>query len=186
MIVYCHSYRFHLGLGCRSGAYLLYGINSTLIWLFCVLSSILSHCYKTSERGTATSTFIWGASLALRHTAKTLAACNAVWLFLSAIFQFTNLDNTCWCNSNKLSLHSKAYTVITYTEPFLTGIKIAWAGGLVMAFFTAALFLIGSMFCGNVRRRSQRVYRCSGWHQRVATRNLHPILTFCKHAQLTL
>jgi len=32
--------------------------------------------------------------------------------------------------------------VITYTEPFLTGIKIAWAGGLVMAFLTAALFLI--------------------------------------------
>jgi len=130
------------GLGCRSGAYLLYGINSTLIWLFCVLSSILAHCYKESKKGTATSTFIWGASLALRHTAKTLAACNAVWLFLSAIFQFTNLDDTCWCNSSKLSLHSKAYTVITYTDPLLTSIKTAWAGGLAMTFFTAGLFLI--------------------------------------------
>ncbi len=142
MIVYCHSYGFHLGLGCRSGAYVLYGINSTLIWLFCVLSSVLAHCYKAFRKGTAASTFVWGVSLALRHTAKSVAACNAVWLFLTAIFQFGNLDNTCWCNSSKLSLGSKAYTVITYTEPFLTGIKIAWAGGLVMAFFTAALFLI--------------------------------------------
>ncbi|KAF8345409.1 hypothetical protein F5887DRAFT_1192053 [Amanita rubescens] len=104
--------------------------------------SILAHCYKESKKGTATSTFIWGASLALRHTAKTLAACNAVWLFLSAIFQFTNLDDTCWCNTSKLSLHSKAYTVITYRDPLLASIKIAWAGGLTMAFLTAALFLV--------------------------------------------
>ena len=148
MIVYCHSHRFNLGLGCRSAAYLLYGINSTLIWLFCVLSSVLAHWYRsitsksTATNGTATSTLIFAASLFLRYVAKCVAACNAVWLFLTAIFQFSNLDDNCWCNSSKLSLHSKAYTVIMYTGPFLTNIKIAWAGGLVMAFLTAALFLV--------------------------------------------
>jgi hypothetical protein len=65
-----------------------------------------------------------------------------VWLFLTAILQFGNVDDTCWCNSTKLSLHSRAYIVINYPDPFLTGIKIAWAGGLVMSFLTAALFLI--------------------------------------------
>ncbi|KAF8345426.1 hypothetical protein F5887DRAFT_180604 [Amanita rubescens] len=127
------------GLGCRSGAYLLYGVNSTLIWFLCVLSSVLAHYYK---KGTRISTFIWGTSLVLRYTAKCLAAGNTVWLFLTAILQFGNLDDTCWCNSSKLSLHSKAYTVIIYTDSFLAGIKIAWAGGLAMAFLTAALFLI--------------------------------------------
>ncbi|KAL1747510.1 hypothetical protein HDZ31DRAFT_80355 [Schizophyllum fasciatum] len=34
------------GLGCRSGAYLLYGLLSTLVWLIMVLSSILAH-YST-------------------------------------------------------------------------------------------------------------------------------------------
>jgi hypothetical protein len=141
MIVYCHSYGYHLGLGCFSGAYLLYGVNSTSIWLFCVLSSVLAHCHEPFKDKPVTGTFIWGASLALRYMAKCVAAGNAVWLFLTAIFQFSDLDNNCWCNSNKL-FYSKAYTVITYTDPLLTFIKIAWAGGLVMSFLTAALFLI--------------------------------------------
>src|ERR1700684_846338 len=78
MIVDCHSYGFHLGLGCCSGAYLLYGVISTLIWLFCVLSSVLAHCYRSFRNDrTAIRTLIWGASLILRYTAKCMAACNA-------------------------------------------------------------------------------------------------------------
>ena len=143
MIVYCHSYGFHIGLGCCSGAYLLYGINSTLVWLFCVLSGVLADCCKTIKKDkAATRKLIWGASLVLRYAAKCLATGNAVWLFLTAIFQFSNLDDNCWCNSNKLSFHSKAYTVITYTDPVLTSIKTAWAGGLAMSFLMAAVFLI--------------------------------------------
>ena len=142
LTVYCHSYGFHLGLGCRSASYLLYGMNSTLIWILCVLSSVLSHYYKAGKKGTATSTCIWGASLVLRLTAKCVAAVNAVWLFLTAIFQFSNLYDNCWCNSSKLALGSKAYTVISYSDPVLNSIKLAWAGGMVMALFTAALFLI--------------------------------------------
>lgn len=143
MIVDCHSDGFHLGLGCCSGAYLLYGVISTLIWLFCVLSSALAHCYRTFRNDkTATRTLIWGASLILRYTAKCMAAGNAGWLFLTAIFQFSNLNDSCWCNSIKVTIHNRAYTVILYTDPLLTGVKIAWAGGLAMSVLTAALFLI--------------------------------------------
>jgi len=130
------------GLGCRSASYLLYGAISTLVWLFCVLSSVLAHCYKSIKKGTATSTFIWGASLALRHTAKLAAAGNAVWMFPTAILKYSNLYDTCWCKSNKFALGSRAYTVITYPDPVLNRIKLAWAAGLVLSFFTAALFLI--------------------------------------------
>jgi hypothetical protein len=34
------------GLACRSGSYLIYGINSTLVWIMMVTSSVLAH-YST-------------------------------------------------------------------------------------------------------------------------------------------
>ena len=121
--------------------YLLYGIISTVIWLLCVLSSILAHNYKTSQRGTA-SQLVWVTSIAFRLTAKSLAAFNVVLLFLAAILQFSNVIDNCYCNSSKLGLHSEAYTIITYTNEFLSSIKTAWAGGLIMSFTTATMFLL--------------------------------------------
>ena len=88
------------------------------------------------------SIFVRAISIAFRQTAKTLAFFNAILLFLAAIVQFSNVSNSCWCNSSKLGLHSKAYTVIAYTSDVLLNIKIAWAGGLMMSFLTAALFLL--------------------------------------------
>ena len=122
--------------------YLLYGIISTVIWLLCVLSSILTQSYKTSQMGTATSQLVWVTSIAFRLMAKSLAAFNVVLLFLAAILQFSNVIDNCYCNSSKLGLHGGAYTIITYTTDFLYKIKIAWAGGLMMSFAMAALFLL--------------------------------------------
>ena len=89
-------------------------------------------------RGTATSHFVWATSIAFRLAAKTLAALNVVLLILAALFQFSNLSDNCWCNSCKLSLHSKAYIVIIWSNDSK---KIPWAGGLMMSFLTACLFL---------------------------------------------
>ena len=118
--------------------YLLYGIISTVIWLLCVLSSILTHSYKTSH---STSRFVWVTSIAFRLMAKFLAAFNVVLLFLAAILQFSNIIDNCYCNSSKLGRRSEAYTIITYTND-LYNIKMAWAGGLMMSFAMAALFLL--------------------------------------------
>ena len=113
-----------------------------MIWFLCVLSSFLAHSYKSSPKGTTTSQFVWVVSIGCRLTAKTLAAFNAVLLFLAAVLQFSNLIDNCYCNSSKLGLRGAAYTVITYTSDFLYDIKIAWAGGLIMSLLTASLFLL--------------------------------------------
>ena len=74
--------------------------------------------------------------------AKSLAAFNAILLFLAAVLQFSNLIDSCWCNSSKLGLRGGAYTVITYTDNFLKGVKMAWAGGLIMSLLAATAFLL--------------------------------------------
>ena len=112
-----------------------------MIWLLCVLSSFLAHSYKSFKKDTTSSQFVWAISIAFRLTAKTLAVFNVVLLILAAIFQFSNLNNNCWCSSSKLSRHSKAYIVIIYTGDVFHSMKIAWAWGLLMSFLTAALFL---------------------------------------------
>ena len=114
-----------------------------MIWLLCVLSSFLVHSYKSSKtEGIATSGFVWVLAIVFRLTAKTLAFLNAILLFLTAILQFSNITDNCYCNSSKLGRHKNPYTVITFTSDFLHDIKIAWAGGLIMSLLTAALFLI--------------------------------------------
>ena len=113
-----------------------------MIWFLCVLSSFLAHSYKSSPKGTATSQFVWAVSIGCRLAAKTLAAFNAILLFLAAVLQFSNLIDSCWCNSSKLGLRGGAYTVITYTNDFLYDIKMAWAGGLIMSLLAAAAFLL--------------------------------------------
>ncbi|KAF8621770.1 hypothetical protein AX15_007507 [Amanita polypyramis BW_CC] len=131
------------GVGCRAGSHMLYGFLSTLVWALSVVSSVLAHAYTTSRQHNTTSSVIRSFSVALRHIAKSIAALNAIWLFLSAVFQFSNLSNSCWCNSTVLTLgKNRGYTVIDYPETFAKDIKNAWVGGLVMSFLTAALFVL--------------------------------------------
>lgn len=113
-----------------------------MIWFLCVLSSFLTRSYKSSPKGTATSQFVWAASICCRLTAKTLATFNTVLLFLAAVLQFSNLSDNCYCNSSKLGLHGRAYTVITYPNDFLYEIKMAWASGLIMSLLAVAPFLL--------------------------------------------
>ena len=149
----------YLGFGCRAGAYLLYTCVSTLIWLLCVVSSILSHSYKTSQKRTTTSAIVRGLSIAFRRMAKVLATVNAIGLFVTAIYQYSNLSNDCWCISGKLSLRQKAYVVVIFSNNSM-GI---WILGFVMSFLAAGLFLLAINL---LRRRPERPYQASdGWEE---------------------
>lgn len=81
-------------------------------------------------------------SIVLRHLAKTLAAFNAVWLFLSTLIHLSNLDNTCYCASDVLSLRDRGYAMIEFTADIAKSTVMAWAGGLIFSSLIAVLFLL--------------------------------------------
>ena len=65
-------------------SHIVYGLLATLVWLFCVISSILADSYGTSKTRMKAIELIGGLSIAFRLLAKTLAAMNS--LAVSAIF----------------------------------------------------------------------------------------------------
>ncbi|KAJ7447653.1 hypothetical protein FB451DRAFT_1290065 [Mycena latifolia] len=113
------------GLACRSGGYLIYALNSTIIWAMLLGSSqltdpsILSSVEKPGRRLSLSAQL----AILLRRAAKTLACLNAIWIVLTCTFQFTGVYDTCWCNSSRLYLGSRAYAAMISTE---TDIRIFW------------------------------------------------------------
>lgn len=122
------------GLGCRSGAYLLYAVTGTVIWLLMVLSSFLSYHAATSRSlatvpRTITSPRIAEMlSTALRRIGKTLAILNATWIVVVCVFQFASFFDRCYCNSSVLGLGKTAYDVINFTASDVHAMKAAWIG----------------------------------------------------------
>lgn len=93
--------------------------------------------------------------------AKILASVNAIWLVTAAIYKFSNLGNNCWCKSNKLSLHQRAYVrLVTPNTP--PGVVI-WIGGFLMSFLAAGLYLLAINL---LRKRPERPYETlGGWEE---------------------
>ncbi|KAJ7139029.1 hypothetical protein C8R44DRAFT_606472 [Mycena epipterygia] len=128
------------GLGCRSGAYLLYGGLSTLVWIMLVASSFLAH-YSTQvthniegQPVRSRAARVAGTlSIILRRLGKVLATCNAIWIVLACILQFTSFFDRCYCNSSVLGRGSFAYDVLTLLEEDLSAMKTAWIGGVGLA-----------------------------------------------------
>ncbi|KAG7095066.1 hypothetical protein E1B28_005856 [Marasmius oreades] len=139
------------GLGCRSGAYLIYATTSTLVWMMLVLSSILGHYAEESTHKHPLRPYIqpykvhfatW-FSVLLRRVGKTLAFCNAIWIVMTCIFQFTGFFSRCFCNSSVIGRGAaKAYDVIQFLAPDIVDMKMAWVGGLVLATGSAVLFIL--------------------------------------------
>ena len=135
----------YLGLGCRSGSYLLYAAISTLVWLLLIASSILSHYVTTTSRPVSDSLPRTArlTSIGLRRIGKVLAACNAFWIVALCIFQFSNLYRRCYCDSSVLMWGTKkAYMVLETTMNDAAGMISAWLGGLGLAIGSALIFMI--------------------------------------------
>ena len=136
------------GLGCRSAAYILYGIVSTMIWATMLLSSYLAHYAKVrhdhggaSHKGFNSANLAEGLATFLRRLSTFAAYCNTVAIILVCVFQFSNFFSTCYCNSSVLGRGAQnAYNIIG--TGFNHGpMKGAWIGGIVLAGGSVFVFL---------------------------------------------
>jgi hypothetical protein len=122
-----------VGLGCRSGSYLLYAAAGTLVWAMMVASSFLTHYAACAPRGPSgnprSARVARTAATALRRMGKAAAALNAVWGLLACIFEFSSFFSRCWCNSDVLSLGANAFNVIALSDQDMHKIKTAWILG---------------------------------------------------------
>ena len=137
------------GLGCRSGSYLLYGVISTIIWLMLLLSSCLAHYANTRHNGDAPPSsgfnsvnLAKGLATFLRRLSVLIAGCNAIFVILACVSQFSNLYSTCYCNSSVLGRGSQhAYNIIAAGYDY-DRMEAAWIGGVVLASVCVILFLL--------------------------------------------
>ncbi|KAF9786455.1 hypothetical protein BJ322DRAFT_788560 [Thelephora terrestris] len=137
------------GLGCRSGAYLLYGIVSTMIWSTLLLSSYLAHFAKLHhDRGDSSRSRLNSAHLAetlatfMRRLSTFLAIGNSLCIILACVLQFSDFWSTCYCNSSVLGRGARlAWNIIAPGYDY-DGMRAAWIGALVLAGGYVILFLL--------------------------------------------
>jgi len=129
------------GLGCRSGAFLIYGGVATLIWVMLVLSSFLSH-YSTTTRRNTLARVTRQLSIILRRLGKILALINAIWIVVLCLFQFGKFFERCWCDSCVLGLGTKAFNEINFVGDDIGRMKRGWIGGVVLAACSATVYAI--------------------------------------------
>jgi hypothetical protein len=137
-------------LGCRSGAYLLYAVASTIVWGLMLTSSVLMHyavearTLKYSYRMATTSQRVACAFACLANRlAKALAAINSIWIVAVCVFQFLNVFDNCYCNSSVLGRgKTHAYNVMAeLPESDKTAMSRYWAGAISIAVSSSFMFI---------------------------------------------
>ncbi|KAJ7789093.1 hypothetical protein B0H14DRAFT_2945877 [Mycena olivaceomarginata] len=127
-----------IGLSCRSGSYLMYASASTVVWIFLVISSVLSSVPHPRKRPRLARTAVF-----LRRSGKCLTAMNSAWIVLICIFQFLGVYDTCWCSGGVLSLgRARAYTIWILTPTDIAALWYPIVGGTVLSSVSVAIFLI--------------------------------------------
>ncbi|OJA11442.1 hypothetical protein AZE42_04578 [Rhizopogon vesiculosus] len=134
---------FRQGLGCRSLAYIIYGVISTVIWMMLLVSSVLAHYSAAhSRRVSLPARVALALSHWLRWMAKLLAIVNSMWAVALCAIVYSNVFNTCFCNSSMFSRGKGAYNVVREITAQVALVKATWIVSLVMASISV-LFLLG-------------------------------------------
>jgi hypothetical protein len=140
-----------VGLGCRSGGYLLYGGFGTLVLFLLLLSMLFSHAAMEkyhdkrskviddqsidifeSSRSTSHKILCFLA-ISTRVMGKTLAIINTFWLLISSLLEYIGVYSNCWCKSSIITLGDKAWVVLFKTDKdFRAVARGPWIGGIVM------------------------------------------------------
>jgi hypothetical protein len=129
-------------LGCRSGAYILYGGIATTIWMMLVLSSFLAHYFKTLPEEKLFTSIVAATSIILRRLGKLLALINSIWIILICALQFANIFDCCYCNSSVLGRGAEfAFNVIEWTHGDYLSVRGVWIGGVVLAAGSSIVYL---------------------------------------------
>jgi hypothetical protein len=125
-----------VGIGCRSGSYLIYGIAATISWFILVLSHLLSHAAmqrleRNPDRKIAIR--ILGAlAVGTRLLGKLIAICNAMWLVASSVMEDIGFFQTCWCQTDAYQYHMSGWTpVFKGQEDLRTVAQGTWFGGFI-------------------------------------------------------
>ncbi|KAJ6449056.1 hypothetical protein C8R45DRAFT_1045347 [Mycena sanguinolenta] len=134
-------YTLPVGLGCRSGSYLIYGVAATVPWLLLVLSQLLSHQVMQRLERDPLRRSPGKARLAVvtRVVGKAIAIANAGWLIALSVIAETGIFQTCLCQSDSFYHHAGAWVVL------FKGQKGSfWIGGftfsVVVGFLTAVIY----------------------------------------------
>ncbi|KAF9233609.1 hypothetical protein BU15DRAFT_53671 [Melanogaster broomeanus] len=132
-------------LGCRSLAYLIYGAVATVAWFLFVLSSLLAYYARPefgSRRYKQPALFI---SHFLRWVGVSLAAVNAVGIVTVSVFQYANVFDRCYCNSNALTKGWNAVEIIIPLPADISEAFSGWVGGFALASLSS-LFFVGFIY----------------------------------------
>lgn len=145
------------GLSCRSGSYLIYGVLGTVSWILLTASTLFSHAvmlrYQRKHeidpsldlrensnqpscyRRTLSHSFLCAATVITSATGKFLAACNALWLVTSSIFEYVGFYENCWCSGDAISHGSKGWIVLFKDAKDLSDAASKyWVGGVMLSF----------------------------------------------------
>ncbi|KAK5129946.1 hypothetical protein LTR08_002707 [Meristemomyces frigidus] len=139
-----------VGLGCRSTGYIVYGILGTAVWLFLLISMLLSHAAMLKYQDLHVSgrpsidlqehirgpghTALCAAAVITRYIGKAIAIVNTIWLILSSLLEYVGAYSNCYCKSDYLGLRKKGWVVLFKSaEDLALAAKPIWGGGLAMA-----------------------------------------------------
>lgn len=121
-----------VGLGCRSGSFLAYGIGGTFAWLLLLLSSVLSHLKDSEFKRSRTRHILEAVCITLDVTAKLVATANAIWIITLCIFQFSGFYSTCYCMSAAWELKERAHDMfVSWPDLVELGTRTVWVSGIV-------------------------------------------------------
>ncbi|KAJ7608726.1 hypothetical protein FB45DRAFT_945782 [Roridomyces roridus] len=125
-----------VGLGCRSGSYLLYSVAATVSWILLVLAHLASHTYMhrlEQDPSKPVSSTLGAFAVLLRLSGKGLAICNAGWIIASTVLEDIGAFQNCWCQTNGLSMEKH----VGWAPVFKTDAELrdsaggVWIGGFV-------------------------------------------------------
>lgn len=168
------------GIGCRTASYLVYGGLATIVWFLLTISMMFSHAamvrYQREHRVAPSMDFrrpsltspndqtvqpqgyerstghsvLCGLAVTTRLLGKTIAVCNALWLLITALLEYTGVYDRCYCRGNQTSLGLKhGWVALFKSEDQLAHIATSpWAGGVAMSilicFASYVFFWLGS------------------------------------------
>ncbi|KAF7340430.1 hypothetical protein MVEN_01963100 [Mycena venus] len=135
-----------IGIGCRSGSYLIYGIAATLSWLLLVLSNLVSHAVMQrleQDRKGGSLGILGGIAVTTRFTGKALAVLNAGWLIASSILEDIGTFQTCWCQTNAFQYHTSGWTPVFKGAADLRETALGvWIGGFMWSIAVCSIVIV--------------------------------------------
>ena len=137
-----------VGFGCLAGPYLLYGLAATSTWALLTISAWLSQSYYTElilpkTRPCISSEIKAILAVLTRLLGKTLAIASALWIIVLSGLQFSNVYDSCWCNSCAVTRGVESYVLIFASNQDVVDAALkAWVWGIIWSVITVLVTLL--------------------------------------------